>query len=148
MSASRKSREGRSLRFTQRSDADGAEAWSERALCALAALLGPIAETQLVVVAFDDIEVQVDGVAVLVGMQDLCDLAADLRSDAQFFLQLAAKGFRRRLTRLDLAAGKLPLKRKRLVFRPLTAQNFITTQDKRGRNLLGQMRVLIGTAVA
>src|SRR5262249_21631360 len=97
---------------------------------------------QLFVVAFHDIEVQVYGIAVLVGMQDLSDLAADVRDDSQLFFELASQSLGGGFAGLNLAAGKLPFQGERLVLGSLTAQYIVATQDERGHNLLGQNRNL------
>ena len=66
----------------------------------------------------------------------------------ELLVELAVKCLCRRFACLNLAAGKLPFKGECLVLGPLAAQNFVATQDKRGRNLLAQSRFLIRNAAA
>ncbi len=70
-------------------------------------------------------EVQVDRVAVQVGVQDAGDFRANLGADAEFFFEFAAQGLGRGLSGLDLAAGEFPLERESLVLGTLAAEDFV-----------------------
>jgi hypothetical protein len=59
---------------------------------------------------------------------------ADVGGDTQFLIELAAQGLLRSLSRLYLAPGKLPFQGHRLVGPPLTDQNLLIPQDKRGND--------------
>jgi len=94
---------------------------------------------QFILEAVNGVEMQVDGVAVGVGMEDASDLGADFGEDAELFFQFAAQGLRRRFSGLDLAAGEFPLERERLVLSALTAEDFVFAQNECRHHLLGQI---------
>ena len=69
-------------------------------------------------------------------MLQLGDFGTDLRADAKLFLEFALQGLRRVFAGLDFSAGKLPLQRQRLIFRPLAAEDFFASEHQRGDHLL------------
>jgi len=93
---------------------------------------------QLVLVALDQVEVQVDGVTVLVGVQNAGDFAANFRLDRQLFVEFATQCLRRGFTGFDFAAGKFPFEREGLVLGALATQDLIAAKDHSGHHLLGQ----------
>jgi hypothetical protein len=62
------------------------------------------------------------------------DLLADIGGDTQLLIELTPQGLLRTLARLNLAPGKLPFQGHRLVGPPLTDQNLLIPQDKRGND--------------
>ena len=93
---------------------------------------------QFILVAIDNVEVQVDRVAILVGVQNSRNLAPDFCADPQFFVKFAAQCLGRSFAGLDFSTGKLPLESEGLVLRPLTAQDFVSAHDQCSHHLLGQ----------
>jgi hypothetical protein len=62
------------------------------------------------------------------------DSLADVGGDTQFLIELAPQGLLGSLASLYLAPGKLPLQGHRLAGPPLTDQDLLFPQDKRGNN--------------
>ena len=79
---------------------------------------------------------------------DARDRRADGCLDAQLFVQLTGQRLLRAFARLDLAAGKLPLERHRLIRAALTDQNFAVAHNQRRRHEAqrgtGRPRISIG----
>jgi hypothetical protein len=65
-------------------------------------------------------------------MDDAGDFRADLRYDPQFFLEFPAHRVARLFAFFDLASGKFPFERHRLVPRPLASEDEVIFQDQRG----------------
>ena len=65
-------------------------------------------------------------------MDDAGDLHADFRHDPEFFFQFPAHGVARLFAFLDLASGKFPFERHRLVPRPLAGEDEVIFHDQRG----------------
>jgi len=86
----------------------------------------------LAIEGVDGVELEVNGTAMTVVVADAGDAHTDGGGDAQFFLELAAKRLFRALSGLDLAAGKLPQERHRLVWAPL-ADEHLTIADQKPR---------------
>ena len=78
-------------------------------------------------------ELQVYGAAMAVVVANSCNARADGGMDAQLFFQLAGQCLFGTFAVLDLAAGKLPQPRHRLIGASLTNQNFAATHDQRRR---------------
>ena len=79
-------------------------------------------------------KLQVDGAAMTIIMPNVRDARRRSGVNAQFLVEFAGQRLLRALARLDLAPGKLPLQRHRLVGTALANQNFAALHDQRGRN--------------
>jgi hypothetical protein len=79
-------------------------------------------------------ELYVDRTATAVGMTGVRDSLADVGGDTQFLIELAPQSLLGGLASLHFAPGKLPFQGHRLVGPPLTDQNLLIPQDKRGND--------------
>ena len=79
-------------------------------------------------------ELQIDGAAMAVVVADVRDARANGGADAEFLVQFADECLLGAFAGLDLAAGKLPLQRHRLIRTALTDQDFAAAHDECGRH--------------
>src|SRR6185369_13916200 len=81
-------------------------------------------------------EVKLNAVPVPVGVGDGRDLGTDRRANSQLLVQFPLQSGHRLLAYFDLAPGKLPLQRHRLVLRPLAYQHLRSIDHQGGDHLL------------
>jgi hypothetical protein len=84
-------------------------------------------------------ELQVDSAAMAVVVADVGDVGANGCANPQFLIQFAGQRLLRALAGLDLAAGKLPQQRHRLIGTALADQHQAITNDQ-GRRHKAQRR--------
>ena len=92
----------------------------------------------LTFVLFNQEEVQFHSVSVRVVVLHLRDFTADLRADSKLFIKFTLECGWRIFSWFYLSAGKLPLERQCLIFRPLAAKDLFPSHDERGDYLLNQ----------
>jgi hypothetical protein len=73
-----------------------------------------------------------DSSAAAVVMAHCCDLSADRGADSELFFQFALERRNRLLSFFNLAAGKLPLQRHRLILGALANENSVVAHDQCG----------------